>query len=348
MSMMVAGETDELVPLNLTGTWQIARGRWAISADEQEFDCDGYDALDDANKDALCLSDIRIANGVMSAEIMVDEVVPQGTNAHLLFRYSDSELYSFAGLGGWDFKFVVAQRSPYESTLRQPGWAAVAHDAHINDIITGCWYPIRVDFNANDVTVYLGEACVLRYSSPQRPVQYSPGNLGLRAFGKWKAHFRKPRAYQRIRKEDLGSRLRHLDLAFMKDASLLAVAKRDLEEAARLTADGAPKAAVMLLGSIAEAALLDTLLRHEPKARACPHATKGAISGWTLSTMVDVAKDLGAIPDATCATSHVLRGYRNLVHPAKPEAQRLEPAPSQAIAGTDFVLTLVRELAAYK
>jgi hypothetical protein len=94
-----------LIPLDLANTWHAARGRWSISKDMSRFTYLGYPREDDPIQDGLCLSDHRITDGIFEAEVMVNEVVPSGTNAHLVFRYHDTELYSFAGLGGWDYKF---------------------------------------------------------------------------------------------------------------------------------------------------------------------------------------------------------------------------------------------------
>ena len=64
-------EYVELGPVELAGTWQVARGQWIISEDEQEFTCSGYLVEGDPNKDALCLSSVRMTDGVLAAEIMV-------------------------------------------------------------------------------------------------------------------------------------------------------------------------------------------------------------------------------------------------------------------------------------
>jgi hypothetical protein len=100
----------------------------------------------------------------------------------------------------------------------------------------------------------------------------------------------------------------------------------------------------VLLGSIAEAALLDLMQRRETEARECESATRGKLERWHLHTMIDVAKELKAIKPGTAAISHIMRGYRNLIHPGNSEAQSLEPGMSQAVAASDFILALFRDL----
>lgn len=335
---------SNLIRLGLDGTWQIAYGPWMISEDETEFVLSGWPE-EPFNRDALCLSDVRMADGIFAAEIKVDQIIEGGLDAHLVFRFSSTERYMFAGLGGWEYKYGICQKTPEESILRKGGWEPVAHDGKLSDILPDHWYRLRVEFTDNDIDLFLGEACVLRYVSPQRYSYSLNGNIGFRGFGRSKIRFRNPRAFRRTLKKDLGSRLQNVDLSFMADAALRSVAYRDLEEAARLDAGAAPKATVVLLGSIAEAVLLDMLQTQEVGAKKCSSARKDALRRWNLDTMIEVAKELGVIGNTTYAISHILRGYRNLIHPGRPEAQKLEPGMSQAVGATDFVLALLKELA---
>lgn len=337
----------KIIPLELNGTWRITRGKWQISSDETEFTYLGYPREDDPNQDGFCLSDHLITDGVFQAELKVDEIVPSGTNAHLIYRYHDPELYSFAGLGGWESKYVIAQRTPGESALRQPGWAPVAADAKIQDIIPGKWYPVKVDFSGHNADLFVGEVCVLRYTSPQRSPYYPVGNVGFRAFGKWRSHFKHPRLWHRVRASDVSVRLEAVDLSFISNAPIKSVADQDLEQVRKLDADETPKAVVVLLGSIVEAMLLDFALGHQSDAKKCKSAKKNPIRRWSLDTLIEVARELGVLKDTTYSTSHTLRGYRNLIHPGKPEAQELAPWPSQAVAAIDFVLALMKDIKAF-
>ncbi len=343
----MASDETRVTPLELKGNWQIARGNWQVSKDENKFTYLGYLREDDPNQDGFCLSNHRITDGIFEAEIMVNEVVPGGTNAHLIYRYHDPELYSFAGLGGWEYKYVIAQRTPAESSLRQPGWAPVALDAKIQDLIPRKWYQVKVDFSGHNTDLYLGNVCVLRYMSPQRSPYYPVGNVGFRGFGKWRSHFKNPILFQRVRASDVHTRLRSVDLSLISNASIKAVAERDLEQVRTLDADNAPKAVVVLLGSVVEAILLDVILSHEQTATRCSSAKRIPIRKWNLETLIDVSKELNVIKEPTYATSHTLRGYRNLIHPGKPEAQELSPWPSQAVASIDFVLSLLKDVTSY-
>jgi len=342
----MAGEDAELIPVELVNTWRCLEGKWEVSDDGKEFSFNGYKEDKDRSKDALYLNDISLVDGALEAEINVQEVVPHGTNAHLVFRFQDPENYLFAGLGGWDHKFVIAERRPHEGPLGKPGWQVLKATGSITDIETNQWHQLRVECSEHDINLYMGGIRVLSHTLHQPRYLWPSGNIGLRAWGLWKARFRNVRGWQRIRKTDIGPRLQQADLSVITDQRLRAVADKDLNELKNLKSDDTPKAIVVLCGSIAEAALLDYLARHESKARNCKNAPKRknlSLAKWPLEKTIDCAAELGAIHKAY-PTSHVLRNYRNWIHPGRPEAQSLEPIPAQAVAATECVLALLADL----
>jgi hypothetical protein len=341
---MNAGEND-LVPVELAGTWQPLRGQWTDNPAQKEFTCIGYLVEDDGNQDALCVSSVRISDGALAAQIMVEEQAPERTNAHLVFRYRDPQRYLFAGIGGWKKKFVIAWKVPGLGLLQQPGWETLDQDGSAEDIKLGHWYDLSVDFAARDIRLELGGACVLSYTIPDEHFADPDGNIGLRGFGRSEVHFRNVQAFRRVSASDIGGRLQSVGFSFIKDMRLRAVAERDLAEVSGLDAQAAPKASIMLLGSIAEALLLDYLQTNETMARQAKGAQKGTPKKWNLETMLEVAKELKAIEGPAYVSGQVLRGYRNLIHPSNTRAQSLEPRASQAVAATDFLLALVHDLA---
>lgn len=81
-------------------------------------------------------------------------------------------------------------------------------------------------------------------------------------------------------------------------------------------------AATILMGSLIEGLLLGMMQKYPEEASKCKSAPVDSKSGkiklfsnWTLSEMIDVAHKLGWIRTSISKFSHVLRDFRNLVHP---------------------------------
>jgi len=94
--------------------------------------------------------------------------------------------------------------------------------------------------------------------------------------------------------------------------------------------------------------LLDALWYRETEEPGSTKVTEKTLNNLKLSTLIDKAYHHKLIERSTYATSHILRGYRNLVHPANEEAKMLGPRPSQAVAAIDFLVMLIKNLSARK
>jgi hypothetical protein len=117
---------------------------------------------------------------------------------------------------------------------------------------------------------------------------------------------------------------------FIRDPDLRKIIDRDYSELSRvLFPGGAWKSTVIMAGSIVEAILYDQLTADPAtigKAMAsavAPKDNKGKVRNlaageWRLQDLIDVAADLGVLPDERAKTfDQVLRDYRNFVHPKK-------------------------------
>jgi hypothetical protein len=92
------------------------------------------------------------------------------------------------------------------------------------------------------------------------------------------------------------------------------------EEAVMATEGGAHLAAIIMLGSLLEGVLLGKCLSEPDSARVATSAPRerGAVKPWDrwhLNDFINVAGENGWIRETREQFSHVLRGYRNLVHP---------------------------------
>ena len=80
-------------------------------------------------------------------------------------------------------------------------------------------------------------------------------------------------------------------------------------------------AAIIMMGSILEGILLAIIHKFPKKANQAPAAPKykdGKVKKfweWSLSEMIDVAHEVGWLQGDVKRFAHVLRDYRNLVHP---------------------------------
>jgi hypothetical protein len=122
-----------------------------------------------------------------------------------------------------------------------------------------------------------------------------------------------------VLKEDIGK--------FIRDPALTAILRVRLDEASTCREHGASLAAVVLLGSILEGALLDVAMRFPRAAMSAKAAPRenGRVpkirqdTQWDLNKLIDVAHELHWIQADVKEFAHSLRTYRNLIHP---DAQR--------------------------
>lgn len=88
--------------------------------------------------------------------------------------------------------------------------------------------------------------------------------------------------------------------------------------------------AIILMGSILEGLLLArvqhsaSVAYQSSKAPKDKHGNAIAIPNWTLSTLIDVATDIGWIKTDRAKFSHALRESRNVVHPWQAAASRAD------------------------
>lgn len=126
---------------------------------------------------------------------------------------------------------------------------------------------------------------------------------------------------------------------FVENAALREILERDYAELRQLLETGTHKSAVVLSGSIVEAALVAKLQPRQAEAEARYRQLNNKderLDKWDLGDIVRIAADLKIVEDKTLAgTANALRGYRNLVHPmleyrlqAKVDADMVDKAVS--------------------
>lgn len=335
------GASDELIDqeIDTQDKWHKVRGGWSWGQGAHVFD--GHQ--DDENPEGLLLCDIPLANGEISADVSVmdDPVNAADPCAHIVFHFISNDDFYMAGIGGWGGLYTIGRKLPPETVSAQPKWEKLIGDGQRAQIERYRWYPITVLFRDGEIEFRFSNIPMFQITAGYGR---KAGFFGLRGYGSCRARFRIKHVVRKIRQSDVGARLANADLSFMHFDVLRAVAERDLAEVRGFDADASPKATVILLGSIAEAMLLDALWHKETQEPESTGVTDQTFKKWTLNQLIEQANDLKMLNRSTYATSHILRGYRNLVHPGNEDAMMLGPRPAQAVAAIDFLLALIRDL----
>jgi hypothetical protein len=117
----------------------------------------------------------------------------------------------------------------------------------------------------------------------------------------------------------------------VKDITLADILSFRWEEAQRCVRGGAHLSAVVMMGSILEGVLLHKV-EQDPRTanqtKSCPKDRSGspkAIHEWGLSSLIDVAHEVGWLQGDVKRFSHALRESRNLVHPYVQRLQQDRP-----------------------
>jgi hypothetical protein len=115
--------------------------------------------------------------------------------------------------------------------------------------------------------------------------------------------------------------------------------KSRLDEAQTCWRNGAPTAAIIMLGSLLEGVLYDVALSQH---------TDGQSPNDHLESLINLAKDKGWLPQDVVDYAHVLRSHRNLVHPKKQFTQGYSPKDSTVRIAWNVVVATLNDLATLK
>lgn len=93
----------------------------------------------------------------------------------------------------------------------------------------------------------------------------------------------------------------------------------------------APLASVIMIGGVMEGLLLGTAYSYPKQfnqTRCAPKESNGKVKGyhdWTLNNLIDAAFEVGIIKQDVKKFSHVVRDFRNFIHPYEQMANRFSP-----------------------
>jgi hypothetical protein len=143
------------------------------------------------------------------------------------------------------------------------------------------------------------------------------------------------------------------DFSFISHSDLRSIIERDYAEIPACLATGAWKAATVMCGSVMEAVLFDALLGRAQNAKQCEKAPKDKggkviddLGHWSLKSMIEVAIELKMLRGETMGlTSHAVREYRNLIHPAAEVRKGITAEKEEAKAAKAALDLIIKQLA---
>jgi hypothetical protein len=107
------------------------------------------------------------------------------------------------------------------------------------------------------------------------------------------------------------------------------------------------KSTLLLSGSLLECMLLDVLMQRSEEAQKI-NPGKGALEKWDLNDLILAAEKLSILSSKIHEKlSHVLREYRNLIHPGRELRENYIIAREEATIAVEIVNITIRDLETY-
>ncbi len=132
--------------------------------------------------------------------------------------------------------------------------------------------------------------------------------------------------------EFLKNEFKEISISALKlDAAISGILEQRLEEIKICLNSKAALATIFLCGSTLEGILLGVAANNPQKfnsAKSSPLDNNGKVLqfyDWTLNNFINVAKEIGFLNEDVKKFSHVLRDFRNYIHPFEQAAQQFNP-----------------------
>ncbi len=136
------------------------------------------------------------------------------------------------------------------------------------------------------------------------------------------------------------------------DISVTEILKQRLEEIIKCLNAKAPLAVIFLCGSTLEGILLGLTGKYQQKFNQSKCAPKkdGKVlpfHDWTLSSLIDSARDIGLLEEDVKKHSHALRDFRNYIHPYQQMTSSFSPHDYTAKISWQVLQAAIYELSNY-
>lgn len=139
------------------------------------------------------------------------------------------------------------------------------------------------------------------------------------------------------------------------DSNVNEIIKIRLKEVEACIGNEAPLASILLIGSIMEGMLLGTALMYPQQFNQAPSAPKEKDTGkvrkfpdWTLNNYIDAASEVGLLKQDVKKFSHVIRDFRNYIHPYEQMGSRFFPDKQTALICFQVLKAAISQMEAYR
>lgn len=139
------------------------------------------------------------------------------------------------------------------------------------------------------------------------------------------------------------------------DANVSEIIKLRLKEVETCIGGEAPLASIILIGSILEGILLGMATTYPQQFNQTPSAPKDKDTGkvrtflnWTLNNYIDVASEVGLLKQDVKKFSHVVRDFRNYIHPYEQMSSRFFPDKQTALICFQVLKAAINQVGTFR
>jgi len=139
------------------------------------------------------------------------------------------------------------------------------------------------------------------------------------------------------------------------DASVSEIIKLRLNEVEACISKDASLASVILIGSVLEGILLGIALLYPRQFNQSSSTPKNNDTGkgkqfyeWTLNNLIDVSSELGVLKQDVKKFSHVVRDFRNYIHPYEQMSSHFFPDKHTAIICFQVLKAAINQIGTYR
>lgn len=143
--------------------------------------------------------------------------------------------------------------------------------------------------------------------------------------------------------------------ALKLDTSISGIIKERLCEVEPCIKNGAPLASIFMIGSILEGILLGTASAFPRQFNQAQCAPKDKDTGkvrifpeWTLNNMIDVAAEIGILKHDVKKFSHIVRDFRNYIHPYQQMSSQFSPDKHTAMICFQVLKAAIYQIGDYR
>ncbi|WP_340121342.1 hypothetical protein [Methylobacter svalbardensis] len=160
-----------------------------------------------------------------------------------------------------------------------------------------------------------------------------------------------PDVTKEIENEFLSREFTNVDIkALALESSITDVLQYRIKEIERCFSSDSPLAVILLAGSALEGIFLGLAIQHPKQfnsAKSSPKDNNSKVRPfheWTLSSFIDVTKELGLIQHDTHKFSHSLRDFRNYIHPFEQMSSGFSPREHTAKICLQVLKAVIHEI----